>query len=144
MATNFFGGAFFGGGFFGGDSPANTIPQGGAGHPARIDWQGKRRKATLADQPNEHLRQILDRVVSEYYGDIVAADLPQSVKKEAAAIVKPFAEKQARYKSVPKAAEVDWVALERNAEAVASLIRLWNEELALQNEDDEILMILLN
>lgn len=117
---------------------------GGSGYP--VNWQGKRRKRTLKEQPEKHLRAILDRVVSEYYGEIVEADLPAKVKKEAAAIVKPFADKEARYKSVPPVAQVDWTALQRDAEAVAAILRIWSDELAQRDidvdDDDTILMMM--
>ena len=102
-----------------------------------IDWQVKRRKLTLRERPEAHLRDILDRVVSEYYGEIVASDLPQSVKKEAAAVVKPFADKEARFKSVPPVAQVDWNALQRDADAVSAILRIWSDELAQREIDDE-------
>ena len=140
--------SFVGHGITWADSTCSIVgPSGGAGYPARINWQGKRRSKTLAEQPNLHLRQILDRAVSEFYGEIVDADLPKSVKTEAANLVKPFADKKARYKAVPKPAEVDWKALERDAEAVAALIGLWNAELAAKaadEDDDETILMLLH
>lgn len=127
-------------------SAPSTIPMGGSGYPATVNWQGKRKRATLAERPNEHLRQILDRAVAEYYGEIVNADLPKSVKTEAANLVKPFADKAARYKALPKPAEVNWAALERDANAVAALLGLWSAELAakvaLDDDDDFLLMVL--
>lgn len=119
----------------GGVNPAPTIPMGGAGYP--VDWQGKRRKKTLADQPNEHLRQILDRVVAEYYGEIIDADLPKSVKAEAADVVRPFVDKQARGARIPQPARVDWEALQRDADAVSALVRIWSDEIVRQDIDDD-------
>lgn len=122
-------------------APAPDIPMGGAGYP--VDWQTKRRKRTLQEQPEKHLRHILDTVVAEYYGEIIESDLPKSVKAEAADIVRPFAEN--RGARIPKVARVDWEALQRNADAVGSIIRLWNEEVARQDvddDDDELFMMM--
>lgn len=122
---------------------SSTLLTGGSGYP--VDWQGKRRKPTLADRPNEHLRQILDRVVSEYYGEIVASDAPQAVKAEAGKLVKPFADKKGRYKAVPKPAEVDWVALQRDADAVSAILRIWSEEVSqndIEDDDTEFFMLM--
>ena len=120
-------------------SPVVTVPQGGAGHP--VYWQGKRRKAKLEEQPNKHLRYILDKVVSEYYGEIIAADLPQAVKREAAAIVKPFVDKKTQ--GIPKPEVVDWVALQRDADSIGALLQIWHEELLakeIEKEDEQFMM----
>lgn len=119
--------------------PTGYTP-GGSGYP--VDWQGKRRKLTLKEQPEKHLRSILDSVVAEYYGEIVASALPKSVKAEAAALVKPFVE--GKPQAIPKPAAVDWLALQQDAFAVAGLIRLWNEEMnarAIEDEDEELLLM---
>lgn len=129
-----------------GSASLAVIPQGGAGYPSRIDWQGKRRKATLADMPNEHLRQILDRVISEYYDEIVSSDLPRSVKKEAATIVRPYADRKSRARDIPPPVKIDWVALQRNADAVAAILQIWGDELAAKefdlDEEDDIFMLM--
>lgn len=95
-------------------------------------------------RPEAHLRQILDRVIAEYYGEIVDADVPQAVKKEAAAIVKPFADKAARFKSVPAVAQVDWDALQRDADAVEGILQIWSDEVRREQEynDDEFMFFM--
>lgn len=116
---------------------ASTVPQGGgAGRP--VYWQGKRRKRKLEDQPLKHLDFILNKVVSEYYGDIIASDLPKAVIKEAAAIVKPFTQS----KGIPKVQSVDWIALQRDADSVGLLLEIWNEELHAREIEDEEFMFL--
>lgn len=109
-----------------------TIPIGGAGHP--VNWQGPRRKSTYADRPNAHLEHIFDKVVSEYYGEIIHAKLPQDIKREAAAIVKGYS----KAKGIPRVSQVDWDALQRNEDAVQALIALWEDFIL---EDDEILAL---
>ena len=42
------------------------VGPGGAGYP--VYWQGKRRKRRLEDQPNLHLKKVLDDVVNELSG----------------------------------------------------------------------------
>ena len=121
---------------------ANTGVAGGAGWP--VDWQGKRRKLTLEEQPEKHLRHILDKVVAEYYGEIVEADVPKAVKAEAAQIVNPYVEKS-RQTRVPKVDAIDWVALQRDVDAVSALMNLWSDEIAKENEDDdELLLMMIN
>lgn len=114
-------------------TPVSTIPTGGSGYP--VYWQGKRRKRKLTDQPNKHLAYILDKVVSEYYGEIISSDLPQAVKKEAAAVVKPFVE--TKKKGIPKTTQVDWAALQRDADAVGTILQIWHEELLAKEIEDE-------
>lgn len=118
---------------------------GGAGWPSTVYHQGRRKKRTLADQPNEHLRRILNRAVAEYYGEIVTAKgVSPEVKAEAGELVKPFVGKKARKADVPKPAQVDWQALQRDAEAVASIIQIWNEEIRrreIDDDDEELLML---
>lgn len=121
--------------------PAPTVVTGGAGHP--INWQGKRRRATLADKPNEHLRQILDRVVAEYYAEIVESDLPTAIKQEAAAAVRPFAERKARHQAIPQALNVDWARLQHDAGAVGAILRIWHDEIAQEDIDDDETILLL-
>lgn len=122
--------------------PVETIPMGGSGWPVAYH-QGKRKKLTLKDQPDKHIRSILDKVVSEYYGEIVDSDVPKSVKADAARIVKPFAKGSA---AVPMEAQVDWAALNRDADAVNAILAIWNEEIANQeiDEDDDDMMMMIN
>ena len=114
-----------------------TIPQGGAGYP--VYWQGKRRKRKLEDQPLRHLDYILDKVVAEYYGDIVESDLPKAVKREAAEVVEPFVERKTR--GIPKPANIDWVALQRDADAVGTILQIWHEELQEIEEEEDLMMM---
>ena len=119
------------------------ILQGGSGYPATIYWQGKRRKKRLSDQPNLQLRKLLDTVVAEYYGDLVESDVPQSVKEQAAKIVKPFVQRAAKLQAVPPVEKVNWKALQRNASQVRELLNLWKREILAREIDaeDEYLML---
>jgi hypothetical protein len=119
-------------------SGTSPIPMGGSGHP--VDWQGKRRKNTFADEPNRHLEHILDRVVSELYGEVLDA-APQPAKLEAKATVKPFT--IAKTKGVPSVSNVDWKALEQDLEAVRAIRDLWLREVALRNEEEEVALLWL-
>lgn len=129
-----------------GVSPASDIPMGGSGHPS-VYWQGKRKKRTLQQQPEKHLRHILDRVVAEYYGEIVDADVPASVKAEAGKLVKPYADKKGRFKSVPTVEQIDWNAVQQNADAVGAILRIWSDEIerrARDDDDDEAILLLMS
>jgi formylmethanofuran dehydrogenase subunit C len=122
--------------------PATDILQGGAGYP--VYWQGKRRRKRLEDQPNLHLRKILDDVVNELYGELTDDDVPQEVQAQAAQLVKPFVDRADRKVAIPLPSAVDWSALERDAKRVRALIRLWREqewERQILDEDDFMLMM---
>tara|TARA_R110000868_G_scaffold201579_5_gene449078 strand:- start:64 stop:507 length:444 start_codon:yes stop_codon:yes gene_type:complete len=142
----YFGSRYFGPRYWGdgGSIPPTPTDEvaGGAGYP--VNWQGKRRKLTLEEQPEKHLRHILDQVVAEYYGEIVEADVPNSVKAEAAKIVRPFVAKQAQGQRVPKVSAIDWAALQRDISAVSALVRVWSDEVAQEDDDDEILLMLMS
>lgn len=116
----------------------------GAGYP--VDWQGKRRKLRLEEQPEKHLKAILDEVVAEYYADLTEGKTPKATKKAAAKIVRPFVEPKSKQAPTPPVEAVDWAALERNAKAVEQLVRLWNAEVDRyendEDDDDAILMML--
>ena len=122
--------------------PQEIVPEdgvmGGAGWP--VDWQRKRRKLTLEEQPEKHLRWILDKVVAEYYGEIIDSDLPKAVKAEAANVVRPFVARSDSGARVPKVAKVNWDALQQDAKAVGELLRIWNERLA-DDDDEEFLLL---
>lgn len=145
QVTNF---AYQGAGQFsyqGSTDVAPSIPIGGSGYP--VDWQGKRRKLSLKEQPDKHLRHILDRVISEYYAEVVNADgVSQEAKKEVAQVVKPYADKKGRFKAVPAAAQIDWAALESNASAVSAILQIWSEEVKKNDidDDDDTMMMLMH
>lgn len=140
--------AYQGEGLFAYQDEAGDVPvvdvYPGSGRP--VDWQGPRRKLKLKEQPEKHLRSILDKVVAEYYGELVSAEIPKSVKAEAADVVRPYVSKDSRGNRVPQPDKVDWQSLEANASAVAAIIGLWNQEIRrYENEDDDddaILMML--
>lgn len=123
--------------------PGSTRPPGGAGYPVGIYWQGKRRKKRLIDQPNLHLKKILDDVVRELYGEI-SEDAPADVQAKAAKLVKPFVAGKAKKLAVPPESAVDWSALERDGNRVQALVALWRKqeiEREIEDEDEYMLMV---
>jgi hypothetical protein len=107
---------------------SNTGP--GAGHPT-VYWQtGRKKRLRRAD-----LDLLLDRVIQEYYEEIVDKGSESSAEK-AARIVKPFAEDRA---VIPR--QVDWMALEADLKRVKMLLALWKEEVE-DDEDEDLLLIL--
>jgi hypothetical protein len=119
---------------------SERIFMGGAGHP--VYYQGKRKKRKLEDQPNKHLQWILDRTIAEYYSEIIEADVPKSVKQEVGEVVRPYIERKA--KGIPQRSNIDWQALQQNADAVGTILQIWNEELRANDleEDDEEFLIM--
>jgi hypothetical protein len=128
--------------------PEPPVPDGlfpGAGYP--VDWQVKRRKLTLKERPEAHLRSILDKVVAEYYGEILDSEAPKTAKAEAATAVRPFVQRDARGSRIPAPAKVDWEKLELDASAVATLVRIWREEVSRQDadeDDDDFIFMMLS
>jgi hypothetical protein len=123
------------------DAPSTS--NAGAGHP--VDWQVPRRKRTLKEQPEKHLRHILDKVVAEYYGEILESDAPRTAKAEAANAVRPYVSKDSNGARLPKPARVDWERLQLDADAVATLIAIWNAEVAKEgDEDDEEFFLMMS
>ena len=123
-------------------APTVTFGPGGAGYP--VDWQGKRRKKRLEDQPNLHLKKVLDDVVNELYGELTEDDVPQEVQVKAAKLVKPFVKKNDKKLAIPPEAAVDWQALEKDAARVRQIIALWRKhelEVEIEAEDEYLLMM---
>ncbi len=114
------------------------IPIGGAGHPVpgpSIWWgEKKRRKFTKT------FDWILDRVVSELYGELTQPNIAKSVQKEAAKLVRPYAKDGEK---VPQ--QVNWMALEQDIATVQRLIALWQDEVYnLQLQEDEDIWLLMH
>ncbi len=115
---------------------------GGSGYP--VYWQGKRRKRRLEDQPNLHLKKVLDDVVNELYGELTEDDVPPAVQAKAAKLVKPFVAQKDKKLAIPPPAAVDWAALERDATRVRQLIALWRkqeEDAEIEAEDEYLLLM---
>lgn len=79
-----------------------------------------------------------EQKAKEAYAELLEL-APIEVKKQAIAIVKPFAETN---KKTPAPASIDWVALEREAYRVDALLALWQEQLGIEREDEEILLLM--
>ena len=115
--------------------PSAADAGGGAGHPVY-----KRRKW-------RELRNVIDEGLQSVYREITAAGLPADVMGEAVKIVKPFADKKARFRSTVKPSEVDWTALQRDVELSRRLLELYEQHVGEQawarmlEEEDEILLL---
>ena len=115
---------------------------GGSGYP--VYWQGKRRKRRLEEQPNLHLKKVLDDVVAELYGELTEDEVPKEVQVKAAKLVKPFVKKTDKKLAIPPEAAVDWQALEKDAARVRQIIALWRKhelEVEIEAEDEYLLMM---
>ena len=136
MSGNFSGGSFSDaiGGFSVDPVPVSAIPIGGSGYPVY-----RKREAKSA---SNSIDMLWDLVASEYYAELVDSDAAQTVKKQAAAIVKPYTDKKA---AVPKAKDVNWAALKKDAERVAALLALWQEQVLageIADDDEDILLMM--
>ena len=122
-------------------TPSGQTP-GGSGYP--VYWQGKRRKRRLEDQPNLHLKKVLDDVVNELYGELTEDDVPPAVQAKAAKLVKPFVAKKSKTLAIPPESALDWSALEKDAARVRQLIALWRKhelDAEIDAEDEYLLML---
>jgi hypothetical protein len=90
-----------------------------------IDHQIKRRKATLAEKPNQHLDQIIAKAFKTVFGELTDKKAPKTVQKQANKIVSEYTES---YR--PKYDEIDWVAFNQDLEAVQRLFALYQREVA--------------
>lgn len=116
---------------------APDVGTGKAGYP--VYYQGRRkRKRKLEDFPNRHLDFILDKVVSEIFGEIVDAQVSTEIKADAYEIVVPFIREEPN-----NTFQVDWKALQKDFQRVNHLIYLWQEEILAREIDDEDELLLL-
>ena len=109
-------------------TPPVDIPIGGAGHPTV--WWGERKR-----KKEQTLDEFVDFVVSDYYKELTEPEVKQSVKKEAAKIVRPYAKDGLK---VPE--QVNWGALYQDAVALSKLIELYQRQQIIA-DDDEWLML---
>jgi len=116
--------------------PAPLPPQTGGGGGR---WLPKR-----SNRAERRARAIyISHEPSYYYQQIINSEAPKSVKKEAAAVIRPYVEKRA--KIIPRVSSVDWQRLADDIYAVQQLFRIWREEVRqreIDEDDEEILMLL--
>jgi len=131
-ATRFFAPGFWAPGFWAGaETPTSTIPQGGSGYPVYRKREPK--------SPSNSIDALWDLVASEHYKAICVSNAPSGVKKQAIAVVKPFA------KASTAVEKVDWDALSKNANAVMALFRIWNivvKQREIDNDDEALLLLM--
>jgi hypothetical protein len=119
-------------GMGGGGAATTPIPIGGAGHPASIWWGVRKHKRF-----NKNLDWLLDRVVSEFYGELTDPEMPVAAKKAAAKIVRPYAKDGEK---IPQS--VDWSKMEQDVDRVMMLLELYQKY---QNaEDDDLLWMMMH
>lgn len=113
-----------------GGEPA--APTGGSGYPTYV-----RRRRSL----EERLRDLVDLSARELYEDVISAPVPESVKQEAAKVIRPFASSN---KLVPPAPSVDWPVMEKELVRVRELLRIWQAEVLareIEQDDEEVLLL---
>lgn len=99
---------------------------------------GKKKRKDYEPREEEKVRVTLDRVISEYYGEIVNSDLPLSAKEEAAEAVKPYTSAY----GIPQVSQVDWNALNNSLDAVSRILSIWQAEVLAQHDDEETLFMM--
>jgi len=102
---------------------------GGGGHPG-IYWQGRRKKREY---------KSVDNILAGMYADLTKQG-GKEAQKEAVAVVREFTESKA---VKPRVTSIDWNALERDVEKVQALLKLWSDEAAAMQEEEDMVAILL-
>ena len=80
------------------------------------------------------MREIYEGVIEE---------APQKIRKQAAKIIKPFIEAGIKSIEVPPANAIDWKALERDVAKVSALLVLWEAQVDMLREEEDILLLLM-
>ena len=111
------------------------IPQGGSGYPV---WRKKEPRS-----PSNNLDLLWDLVLSEHYEELLESNAPSKVKKQAAAIVKPFVNRPSK---IPKSSQVDWASLEMDVVRVEKLLKILEEQGLLRaiDDDDETILLMMH
>lgn len=104
----------------------------GAGHPTGI-WWGER-KIKKGKKLDEILKKAMQRIID---GEMELE--PEVIAAKAVEIVKPFVEKVEKPKKQEKYV-IDWASLEKDAKRVQELLRLWQEQVLLQDDEDILLL----
>ncbi len=109
--------------------PQNNILPGGSGYPV----YGKQRIRKRFDQK---LKEWIDEWFGpkEAYAELVRPDVPKPVQREAAKLVKGFADSA---DAIPPAEAVDWAALVEQSKKVHALLGLYEERVRQGWEDDD-------
>lgn len=93
-----------------------------------VDHQRKRRKATIADKPNQHLDKIIETAFKTVFGELTSKKIPKEIQKQANKIVRDYT---TEYR--PSVNDIDWAEFNRDLEAVQLLFNLYNRELVERN-----------
>lgn len=113
---------------FAGIGTVDEVTQiGGGGYFLHLD-----RIRRLKDKKKKELEAI------DVYQDIIDV-APESVKIEAVRLIKPFTASKAK---TPQVKSIDWAALEYERYRVNALLKLWEEQAQIDEEDDELMMLL--
>lgn len=105
----------------------------GAGHPTGI-WWGER-KIKKGKKLDELLKKAMQKIIE---GEMELE--PEVIAAKAVEIVKPFVEKVAKPVVEQEKYSIDWASLEKDAKRVQELLRLWQEQLMLQDDEDILLL----
>ena len=108
----------------------------------------KKRKTALAKEldipATEKIKKgkKLDEILKKAMQRIIDGEMelePEVIAAKAVEIVKPFVEKVEKPKKQEKYV-IDWASLEKDAKRVQELLRLWQEQVLLQDDEDILLL----
>lgn len=88
----------------------------------------------------EKIKDLVDLSARELYEDILEAPVPERIKVEAAAVLRPFARSN---KLVPPPLAIDWPAVDAELARVREMLRIWEREVLareMELDDEEVLL----
>lgn len=113
----------------GGVPPAPTF--GGAGYPVTGIYWGVR-KINRGKKLDDILKKAMEQIVN---GDLELE--PETTAAKAIKVVKPYIVKSDAEAIAP---EIDWKAVESDIAKVKELLRLWEEQVRIQDDEDILLL----
>ncbi len=94
----------------------------------------RKTKKSEYDDPEKQLRAILNKVVAGYED----VPLTPEIKQQLTAVVAPFIKEKRPKGRAVKLPVVDWQALQRNVSALAQIVSLWETNIDILADDEEI------
>ena len=113
-------------------SGVSPAPVSTGGHYAGVAYTGKRPKRDLIDRDREDIKQLIRGQLKEVRAEIIKAEVPQEVKEQARAVIKPLQQ------------SIDVQALQNEIVRVRQMLHMWEQQVKREREEDEELLFLFH
>jgi hypothetical protein len=113
-------------------SGISPTPVSTGGHYAGVAYTGRRPKRDLIDRDREDIKQIIRGQLKEVRAEIIKAEVPQEVKEQARAVIKPLQQ------------SIDVQALQNEIVRVRQMLHMWEQQVKREREEDEELLFLFH